>query len=443
MRASEILAKLPEDPGQALQAAIIASIRSGDFLPFDWVEVPTQIPGHTGTLFVADDVLKIGEPEDWMRAPVSHTTAQNIIDLMELGPMTTKISDLFHLNSKTRLSAHTQSPCTCTKTAIRKHSAAIDADLGDRPRPASPYGKHWVLTRKLLANISRAANVGWYSPTAPANYVSEGVPGLRMWQPLSTFHDRWHADYSQWFTGVRPVMIVDGAEMAVADVLQSKTLSKLVTYEGALNFTRHPGVPHLPTLWDSLLEQEAKIEHVVFPRIPFVQAKHYERRESDRDVRLIVVHDMEMPELPSTAENLASWWSSPNCTQVASCHFGVDCDSIVQMVREQDIAYHVGAANPISIGVELAGYASQTPAQWCDAYSTAMLDLAAILISAICRRRSLPATFIDAAGINAGGCGITTHSEITKAYHVAGGHSDPGRNFPLQSLLDRVSEYMA
>ena len=34
--------------------------------------------------------------------------------------------------------------------------------------------------------------------------------------------------------------------------------------------------------------------------------------------------------------------------------------------------------------------------------------------------------------------GFCTHADITAAYKVVGGHTDPGVNAPVQTILDRI-----
>ena len=70
-----------------------------------------------------------------------------------------------------------------------------------------------------------------------------------------------------------------------------------------------------------------------------------------------------------SAESVARWFSRPSAQ--VSAHYCVDVDSIVQCVRERDIAWHARGGNAKSIGIELAGYARQTKAEWADAYSRA------------------------------------------------------------------------
>lgn len=158
-------------------------------------------------------------------------------------------------------------------------------------------------------------------------------------------------------------------------------------------------------------------------------------------IRAVVIHDMEAPEGASTAENVGHWWAGPTAPQ-SSCHYGVDSDSICQYVREADIAWHVPSMNHDSIGVEHAGYAKQSAADWDDAYSRAMLARSAPLFAELCTRYGLPAKYLDAAALKRGEKGITTHRQASLAY-TPGGHTDPGPNFPIAAFVALVASHMA
>lgn len=170
--------------------------------------------------------------------------------------------------------------------------------------------------------------------------------------------------------------------------------------------------------------------------VPFVQARNY-TPTGGRAIDLIVVHDMEAPETPSTAENVASWFAGPSAPR-ASAHYCIDNDSAVQCVRDEDVAWHAPGANHSGLGFEHAGYANQTEADWSDGYSEAMLRISAELVAERCASYGIPIDFVDAGGILAGARGITTHAEVTKAYPNLGSHTDPGPGFPMGHYLDLI-----
>lgn len=170
--------------------------------------------------------------------------------------------------------------------------------------------------------------------------------------------------------------------------------------------------------------------------IKFVQARHY-TRTSGRQIDYVVIHDMETPEDSRRAENVAAWFAGPTSPK-ASPHYNCDDDSTVQSVRDQDIAYHAPGVNHNGIGIENAGRAKQTRAEWLDKYSHKMLrEQTAPLTRWLCVRYGIPIRFVDAAGLRRGERGITTHLEVSRAFKRSS-HWDPGYNFPMDVFLGWV-----
>jgi N-acetyl-anhydromuramyl-L-alanine amidase AmpD len=168
----------------------------------------------------------------------------------------------------------------------------------------------------------------------------------------------------------------------------------------------------------------------------FVQARWFTRVTTKRRIDFLVLHDMEWPERPTTAEDCARFFATTDIK--ASAHYNVDVDSIVQSVRENDIAYHA-PPNTHSIGVEHAGYARQSRAQWLDDYGQKMLRLSAGLVAELLVKYDLPAVFLSPADLRAGKRGITTHANVSKAWGQTT-HTDPGPDFPIDWYMARVRE---
>lgn len=157
-----------------------------------------------------------------------------------------------------------------------------------------------------------------------------------------------------------------------------------------------------------------------------------------REVRLIVLHSAECGESGTAAEALAGWGKSTNRPK-ASWHFAVDNNSVTQSVELDNISWHAGIVNSYSIGIEMAGRAAQTAAQWSDQYSLAMLENTARLLAVISGQYDLPLDFVDSDLSKARG--VTTHAAVTKCFCVKGGHSDPGPNFPIELVLAKARAY--
>lgn len=162
---------------------------------------------------------------------------------------------------------------------------------------------------------------------------------------------------------------------------------------------------------------------------PFIQARNY-TLASRTSIDLLVIHTMEAPETPDTAENVARWFAGSTAPQ-ASAHYCIDDNSIVQCVQDKDVAWHAPGANHNGLGFEHAGTAAQSPTQWSDAYSQQVLALSAKLVADKCRQYAIPARWLSSADLKAGKRGITGHADCTAAF--GGTHTDPGVNF----LADR------
>jgi N-acetyl-anhydromuramyl-L-alanine amidase AmpD len=173
----------------------------------------------------------------------------------------------------------------------------------------------------------------------------------------------------------------------------------------------------------------------------FIQAKHY--RAASRkpgDIKWIVIHTAEIAEKGTSAEAIGSYFATMSDGRVASAHFTVDTDSIVQSVKEKDIAYHAPGANLAGLGIEHAGYAKQTKEQWQDDYSMEMLKKSSRLTSKLCREWQIPMRWVDRNGLLRGEPGITTHNEVSQAFKKST-HYDPGPNFPMDGYIEMVKAY--
>jgi N-acetyl-anhydromuramyl-L-alanine amidase AmpD len=167
---------------------------------------------------------------------------------------------------------------------------------------------------------------------------------------------------------------------------------------------------------------------------PFVASPNV-NHTSGRDVDVVVVHTMEMDEKGDTAESCAHYFSQSSAQ--VSAHYCVDSDSVVQCVKEDDVAWHAPGANHNGIGVEHAGRAAQTGRDWSDPYSTSMLALSAQLVGGICSRHKIPVVWLQPADLVAGKRGITSHANVSKAFK-RGSHWDPGDAFPIERYLATV-----
>ena len=172
---------------------------------------------------------------------------------------------------------------------------------------------------------------------------------------------------------------------------------------------------------------------------PFIQAVHW-TIANRKKIRLVVIHTMEAPEKPTTAEGVARWFAGQlGPAPRASAHACVDNDSLVRCVKPEHIACAAPGANRDGYHVEHAGYARQSPQEWQDAYSQGMLRISATHVAGIARDWSVPIVKLTPEDLLAGKSGFCGHVDVNKAYHRST-HTDPGPCFPWEQYLNMVSE---
>lgn len=179
--------------------------------------------------------------------------------------------------------------------------------------------------------------------------------------------------------------------------------------------------------------------------IPFVPAKYadifYPIQSLAQRPRLIVLHTMENQEKPYAAENVALWFAgrAKDPAPRASAHYCIDEDSMVQCVRDTDRAWHASKVNGYSIGIEHAGYAKQSLADWFDPPSQAILARSAKLAATLCKRYNIPVQLATEESIaNGSATGFCGHVHVSRAFKHVKGHWDPGPNFPYEHYLGLI-----
>lgn len=174
----------------------------------------------------------------------------------------------------------------------------------------------------------------------------------------------------------------------------------------------------------------------------FLQAAHFS--PADQQPTLWVIHDEEYPERTDAAWDVARYFAGANAPQ-ASAHVCVDNRNAVGCVDWHNVAWHSGhgATNARSIGVEHSGYAAQSSEDWLDDYGRSMLDRSARLFSEVGHDLfGIPARWLSPAEVAAGASGICGHGDVTAAFSIYGGHSDPGPNFPRDYFVDLCRKYI-
>jgi len=158
-----------------------------------------------------------------------------------------------------------------------------------------------------------------------------------------------------------------------------------------------------------------------------------------------VVHDMEAPEGPLTAENCARFFAGPNAR--GSAHVCVDENSAVRSVHDDHISagargfpYRGRTVNDWALQVEHAGYARQSRAEWLDPSSFATMEIGATVFAEWSDLYIIPPFHLTDDEIRAGRHGLVGHGDVSRALNVGSGHTDPGAGFPWDVYLEMVRD---
>lgn len=168
----------------------------------------------------------------------------------------------------------------------------------------------------------------------------------------------------------------------------------------------------------------------------YIPAKFQRKVTGKRKVRLIVMHDMEAPEKATTAEAVARYFKRGEAK--ASAHLCIDSDSIVQCVKDNDVAFAAPGVNRDGIHLEMAGYSKQTEADWLDTYGLLMLENAADAAAQYSLKYDVPPVHLTNGELKAGNKGFIGHYQASAIYKPNAGHDDPGKGFPWNFFMGRV-----
>ncbi len=216
--------------GAARNQAIRTAIGSNN-VPLDnmvYASVNVAIPGHTGTFFATNDYLGVGVNNDWIRTPVWPLTAQQIVDSRREVLPTKKMVDLIHQQAPIKISFSAKDPARegvarDSTEMFKRSNASIITKLAGRSGQLIAGHKKDIVVGNLLAR----------SPGKVIIYGAWDASGARI-QPYSNVHSSTYEDYSHGVRGIKNIMIVDGHEMLVKDVLASPTLNGLISDEGVV-----------------------------------------------------------------------------------------------------------------------------------------------------------------------------------------------------------------
>jgi hypothetical protein len=254
----ELMELLRPLPIPERESALLQFVMDGDYASVEFGVVQSAHKGHTASISVMTDTLKIGT-ENSVRIPASATLCQQLADYLGLMMPTTRIFDLMWRQGS-RLEPATQyadpadrkkhhydgppyfSPEMDDVGASLKYHDETEREITGLTEPRSKllaHGKIWALDNRMTS--AKVVNYGFASNRAPSLSAS----GIRMWQPASTRHNRVHADYSQVVRMWDPRVLVDGEARDAHELLTDPELAGLVSDQGVLKVLRVPGVEEL------------------------------------------------------------------------------------------------------------------------------------------------------------------------------------------------------
>lgn len=187
------------------------------------------------------------------------------------------------------------------------------------------------------------------------------------------------------------------------------------------------------------------------PSPPYVGPPAHSTPGHNKPIRRIVMHATVSPCVPGGARATAAYFKSPRAG--GSAHYIVDPAEVVQDAYDDVIAWHA-PPNQGSIGIEMCDYPSSTTAdhwyadhapsmaaqpghpptthngkrplfRWLEKNHRLMLHRAAQLVAELCLAYDVPAVWLSVSDLLAGHEGITSHANVSGAWHEST-HWDPG-----------------
>lgn len=155
-------------------------------------------------------------------------------------------------------------------------------------------------------------------------------------------------------------------------------------------------------------------------------AIHSDGKRNIKNLKWIVIHSTESDSASGTAEYFQSSHST------GSAHFVVGEDGVYRTLPDEAQPWGAPGANEEGLHIEVVGHAKFTREEWLKRKKT--LESVKKIVQNWSSKYNIPLIFIKAGDLQAGESGVTTHSEVSKAFHKST-HWDPGPNFPMDKIL--------
>jgi hypothetical protein len=252
----------------AWEAAALQLASQGGILRPSLTEITLTTPEVKAKAWVTDDVISVGQPDDFLRLPLTPTTAQQIADVLGMQLLTP-----WMVFQRWRAA-----PVKLIPTPISPNKGASMAQfvLHNQLIEQARQGRSGIVegAKKsvVVGNLYRPGKVlifGWYRPAPDVFDDKQPMTATNRQprQPYSNVHGDFYLDYSHGFPLMLPEMEVEGKTMLTEDVMKHPELWKLVSHEGPLRMTRYPTPqkPERPSAYASRSHgfEELGILHVV------------------------------------------------------------------------------------------------------------------------------------------------------------------------------------
>ena len=223
------VASLPRDQREERIAAEILRGNVPEFLRrFKTIRITAVLKDgkpHTIDLRVMPDYLSVGSDTDFVRVPLTPTTATKIAGAFDCDLPTRKIVDEIYRQADVKLEPRPMTERREAVDTLIEHNQIIEEQrkghrLGEL---VAGIKKDVVLTNRLAEKPGHVAIYGWHK--------LDGTPI----QPLTTIHIATYVDYSHGIRLMGRQVDVDGKAMNIGDVLRSPDLCTLATDEGPIN----------------------------------------------------------------------------------------------------------------------------------------------------------------------------------------------------------------
>jgi len=256
--ATELAVDLQAGGTADLDRRVLSLIKSGalagpwrDPRRIPWMPITSTVGKDTAVFQVAPLPVCIGTDDDFMFAPMSADTQQQLADMYGLVQPTTKLFDLcrqqgFQVNpatqpydGPTRVARGYSPNMGDALASLRFTRDMLKAIAGRVGLPGFPY-KGWMLTNRA-ETPGQAYNYGFYTTGATTSTGPfRSASGLVLWQQLAGRHNTRHWDYSQVGVYFSQSCTVNGRVRRLSDVLLDPEFARLASDEGVLKTLRQP-----------------------------------------------------------------------------------------------------------------------------------------------------------------------------------------------------------